>query len=94
EIGSARSQTRNAHAVSNHLNFCMMAATITWIYADRIKADPERRHVVKGRTSFAFSDVRRLIANNALSADFLRLWPSHRNPRQNTFVSLLLRMVA
>ena len=49
---------------------------------------------VKGRTSFAFSDVRRLIANAALSKDFLGLWPSPRNPRQNPFVSLLLRMVA
>ena len=94
EIGSARSQTRNAHAVINHLNFCMMATTITWIYADRIKADPQRRHIVKGRTSFAFSDVRRLITNTALSKDFLRLWPSPHKPRQNTFVSLLLRMVA
>ncbi|MGH8553842.1 MAG: IS701 family transposase [Methylococcales bacterium] len=29
EIGSARSQARNAHAVTNHLNFCLMAATVT-----------------------------------------------------------------
>jgi hypothetical protein len=94
EIGSSRSQTRNAHAVINHLNFCMMATTVTWIYADRIEADPQRRHIVKGRTSFAFSDVRRLIANAALSKDFHRLWPSLPKPRQNTFVSLLLRMVA
>jgi hypothetical protein len=94
EIGSARSQTRNAHAVINHLNFCMMATTITWIYADRIEADPKRRHIVKGRTSFAFSDVRRLIVNAALNKDFLRLWPTAHNPRQNAFVSLHLRMVA
>ncbi len=94
EIGSAKSQTRNAHAVINHLNFCMMATTITGIYADRIKADPQRRHVVKGRTSFAFSDVRRLIADAALSEDFLRLWPDREKCRQHTFVSLLLRMVA
>ena len=94
EIGSARSQTRNAHAVTNHLNFCMMATTVTWIYADRIKADPERRHIVRGRTSFAFSDVRRLIANAALTEDFLRLWPALHNPRQNTFVAVLLCMVA
>lgn len=94
EIGSARSQTRNAHAVTNHLNFCTMAATITWIYADRIKTDPQRRHIVKGRTSFAFSDVRRLIANAALAEDFLRLWPSPSKLRQNSFVSLLMRMVA
>ena len=94
EIGSARSQTRNAHAVGNHLNFCMMAATVTWIYADRIEADPQRRHIVKGRTSFAFSDIRRLIANAALSKDFLRLWSNPRSPQQNAFISLLLRMVA
>jgi hypothetical protein len=94
EIGSARSQTRNAHAVTNHLYFCTMATTITWIYADRIEADPQRRHIVKGRTSFAFSDVRRLIANAALSEDFLRLWPTPCKHQQNSFVSLLLRMVA
>lgn len=94
EIGSARSQTRNAHAVTNHLHFCTMATTITWIYAGRIKADPQRRHIVKGRTSFAFSDVRRLIANAALSEDFLRLWPSPCKHQQKSFVSLLLRMVA
>ncbi len=72
----------------------MMASTVTWVYADRIKADPERRHIVKGRTSFAFSDVRRLIANAALSDDFLRLWPGRGKIVQNSFVSLLLRMVA
>ena len=94
EIGSAKSQTRNAHAVINHLNFCMMAATVTWIYADRIAADPQRRHIVKGRTSFAFSDVRRLIANAALSEDFLRLWPATHKSPQNSFISVLLRMVA
>ena len=94
EIGSARSQTRNAYAVTNHLNFCMMAATVTWIYADRIKADPERRHVVRGRTSFAFSDVRRLIANAALTDDFLGLWPTLHKSRENSFISVLLRMVA
>jgi len=29
EIGSAKSQVRNATAVTNHLHFCMMAATLT-----------------------------------------------------------------
>ena len=28
EIGSSKSQTRNAHAVINHVNFSMMAATV------------------------------------------------------------------
>lgn len=42
DIGSQKSQCRNAQAVTNHLNFCMMASTITWIYADRLNANPER----------------------------------------------------
>ncbi len=91
EIGSAKSQTRNAHAVINHLNFCMMAATVTWIYADRIQSEPQRRHQVPGRASYAFSDVRRLIANAALTEDFSGLWTIQPKPRQNSFVATLLR---
>ena len=30
DIGSQKSQTRNAHAVTNHLQFCMMSATCHW----------------------------------------------------------------
>lgn len=94
DIGSQSSQTRNSHAVTNHLQFCMMAATLTWVYADRLKPDPERRHKVKGRTSFAFSDVRRLIAEAALSEDFARVWPQLCIPPQKSFVATLLRRVA
>ena len=94
DIGSARSQTRNAFAVTNHLHFCMMAATLTWVYADRIKADPERRHKVKGRTGFAFSDVRRLMAEAALDPDFQRVCPKPQQTPTNSFVEILLRMVA
>ncbi len=94
DIGSRTSQCRNAHAVIDHLNFCMMASTLTWLYADRLKADPERRHKVKGRTSFAFSDVRRIIAEAALSEDFDRVCPKPGNPPKNSLVTVLLRMVA
>ena len=94
EIGSGKSQCRNAQAVTNHLNFCMIATTITWIYADRLKADPERRHKVKGRTSFAFSDIRRIIAEAALDEDFDRVCPKPGNPSRNSLVTVLLRMVA
>lgn len=94
DIGSQKSQCRNAQAVINHLHFCMMATTITWIYADRIKTDPQRRHRVKGRTSFAFSDVRRLIAEASLSDDFDRVCHKPTNPIKNSLVAVLLRMVA
>ncbi len=72
----------------------MMATTIPWIYADRLHTEPDRRHSVNGRSSFAFSDVRRLIANAALDPDFLESWPDLHIPRQNSFVAALLRMVA
>jgi len=65
-----------------------------WTYADRLKADPERRHTVKGRTSFAFSDVRRLIAETALSDDFDRVCPKPVKPTKNSLVDVLLRMIA
>jgi len=94
EIGSARSQTRDAHAVLNHLNFCMMAATLTWIYADRLQYEPDRRHKIRGRASFAFSDVRRILAEEALNPDFQSICPSHAQRPQNSFVKTLLRMVA
>ncbi|WP_419628772.1 hypothetical protein, partial [Thiolapillus sp.] len=40
----------------------------------------ERRHKVKGRTSFAFSDVRRIIAEAALDENFARVCPKPGNP--------------
>jgi len=51
EIGSSKSQTRNAHAVITHINFSMMATTIIWIYGARLENTPERRHKVRGRTA-------------------------------------------
>lgn len=94
DIGSATSQTRTAHAVSNHLNFCLMATTLTWIYADRLQQAPERNHQIRGRTAFAFSDVRRRLAEAALHPDFQSLCPPATQSPQNPFVQLLLRMAA
>ncbi len=94
EVGSAKSQTRNAEAVINHLHFCMMATTLTWIYADRLAQAPDRRHKIKGRPGFAFSDVRRIIAEAALDPGFQSVCPRPAQSAQNPFVKTLLRMVA
>ena len=94
DIGSQSCQCRNAQAVINHLNFCTLASTLVWIYADRLQVDPERRHKVKGRSSFAFSDVRRIMAEAALHEDFARVCPKPGNPPHNALVAVLLRMVA
>ena len=94
EIGSSKTQTRNACAVSNHLNFCMMATTLTWIYANRLQNMPERKYKIKGRASFAFSDVRRIMAEAALHPDFQSVCPFPSQTPQNSIIKTLLRMVA
>jgi hypothetical protein len=94
DIGSSKSQTRTAHAVMNHINFSMMAATITWIYGERLLSIPERRHKVRGRNSFAFSDLRHIIAKSALTDDFDAVCRTHAKLPRKSFVGTLLRMVA
>ena len=72
----------------------MMAASLTWIYASRLEKTPTRRHAVAGRNHFAFSDVRRMIAEAALSDNFSSLFPVPRKSAVNSLVSVLLRMAA
>jgi hypothetical protein len=94
DIGSAETQTRNPQAVKNHLNFCMMATSVAWIYADRIAKTPKRRHAVEGRRHFAFSDVRRSITKAATEDNFSRLFPVPHKSAINSFVAAMLRMAA
>jgi hypothetical protein len=94
DIGSAETQTRNPKAVMSHLNFCMMATSVAWIYASLLEKTPNRRHVVKGRNHFAFSDVRRLIAKAALDDNFGILFPVPSKSAINSLVAVLLRMAA
>ena len=94
DIGSSKSQTRNAHAVINHINFSMMAAAVTWIYGARLENIPERRHKVRGRNSFAFSDLRHIIARAALSEDFDAVCRNNLKSLKKSFINTLLRMVA
>jgi len=94
DIGSADTQTRHPDAVMNHLHFCMMATSVVWIYASLLEKTPSRRHVVKGRNHFAFSDVRRLIAKTALDDNFGILCPVPRKSALNSLVTILLRIAA
>ena len=94
DIGSAETQTRHPNAVMNHLNFCIMATALTWIYASRLENTPNRRHAVQGRNHFAFSDVRRLIAEASLDDNFSSLFPIPHKSIVNSLITVLLRMVA
>jgi len=72
----------------------MMAATIIWIYGAQLENTPERRYKVKGRNSFAFSDLRHIVAKVALSEDFGGVCHKYEKLSRKSFVSALLRMVA
>ena len=78
----------------NHLHFCMMATSVVWVYASRVEKTPNRRHIVKGRNHFPFSDVRRLVTKAALDDDFGILFPVPRKSAVNSLVAVLLRMTA
>jgi len=94
ELGSSETQTRNPVAVTNHLNFCMMAASLSWIYADYLGATPIRRHTVNGRAHFAFSDIRRMISKEAADDKFLELCPAPRKSVLNSVVTMILQIAA
>lgn len=94
DIGSSETQTRHPVAVMNHLHFCMMATSVAWIYASRLAKTPNRRHVVKGRDHFAFSDVRRSVAKAAMDDNFGVLFPVPHKSAVNSLVAVLLRLAA
>lgn len=94
DIGSAETQSRHPVAVQNHLDFCMMATSLTWIYACRLEKTPDRRHAVKGRGHYAFSDVRRLVAKAALDDNFPILCTTPRKSVFNSLVAALMWMAA
>ncbi|WP_169309373.1 hypothetical protein [Desulforhopalus sp. IMCC35007] len=49
---------------------------------------------MKGRSHFAFSDVRRLVAKSAMDDKFTILYPVPRNSVINSFVTTLVQMAA
>jgi hypothetical protein len=94
DIGSRDAQVQTQNAVTNHLNFCMMAVTFTWIYATRLKKSPVRRNKNNRRNSFAFSDVRYTISQVFSNSDFLKvLFHSHKTTK-NISLRTLIKLAA
>jgi len=58
------------------------------------RVTPNRRHAVKGRDHFAFSDVRRLVAKAAMDENFVIPCPVQGTSVINSLVSAFLRMAA
>jgi len=94
EIGSAQTQTRNPNAVTNHLHFCMMATTITWIYGACQLHAPPRRYATRERTEFAFADLRRALTRELARKGFGALCLPPDKPPRNPLIATLLDLVA
>jgi hypothetical protein len=94
EIGSAHTQTRNPDAVFNHLSFCMVATTITWLYAEYLNQAPIRRYASKNTTEYAFADVRRSLAKQLANEGFGIDCQDLGKPDRNPLISTVMRLVA
>jgi hypothetical protein len=94
EIGSAETQTRNPDAVTNHLNFCMAAATITWIYGAHLHKAPARRYATNKRTEYAFGDLRRSLAKDLGGQGFGIDCQAADNATRNPLIGIVMDLVA
>ena len=94
EIGSNQTQAWRERSVKNHLHFCMMAVTFTWIYASRLATSPVRRHLSGTREHYAFSDVRRLITEAVAQKDFNDVLPKRDNTEKNNLIKEILKLAA
>ena len=94
EIGSAQTQTRNPDAVTNHLQFCMVATTITWIYAAGLEQAPARRYAAARRTEYAFADVRRALAHDLADVGFGVDCGDPRHGTRNSLIATVMGLVA
>jgi hypothetical protein len=94
EIGSAYTQTRNPDAVTNHLHFCLVATTITWLYAAHLNQAPIRRYASDNTTEFAFADVRRSLARHLRQEGFGIDCGEVANPHRKPLIATVMRLVA
>jgi len=94
EISSADTQTRNPDAVVNHLQFCMAATTITWIYAAHLKQVPIRRYASDNTTEYNFADVRRALANEIGRTGFGIDCRDPGKADDKSLISVIMRLAA
>jgi hypothetical protein len=94
EIGSAARQTRNPDALFNHLHFCMVATTITWLYAAHLNHVPSRRYASQHTTEYAFADVRRALAKQLANEGFGIDCQDIGKPDRNPLIAAVMRLVA
>ncbi len=78
----------------NHLQFCMVATAITWIYAAHAAQAPSRRYASDHTTEYAFADVRRSLANDIANQGFGIDCHDTDNSERKPLISAVMRLVA
>jgi hypothetical protein len=94
EIGSAQTQTRKPDAVTNHLNFCMAATAIVWIYGAHLDKAPSRRYATAKRTEYAFGDLRRSLAKDLGGRGFGMDCAEDGKAVRNPLIAAVMALVA
>jgi len=94
EIGSAQTQTRKPDAVTNHLNFCMAATAIVWIYGAHLDKAPPRRYATAKRTEYAFGDLRRSLAKDLGGRGFGMDCEGDGKAVRNPLIAAVMALVA
>ena len=94
EIGSAETQTHNPDAVTNHLNFCLAATTLTCIYGTHLEKAPLRCFAMAKRTEYAFGDLRRALAKDIGAQGFGIDCQNDDKATQNPLIAAMMDLVA
>ena len=90
----ARYSEERKEAVFNHLSFCMLATTLTWIYAEHLNQAPIRRYASQHTTKYTFADVRRSLAKQIANEGFGIGYQDLGKPLRNPLISAIMRLVA
>lgn len=77
-----------------HLQFCMVATTLVWLYAERLDNAPKRRYANRKRTEYTFADARRNIADEIARPGFVMGCHKSHKPAENTLPQTFMRLVA
>jgi hypothetical protein len=80
--------------VTNHLNFCMAATAITWIYGAHLAAAPPRRYATTKQTEYAFADLRRALAKDLGGHGFGIGCATVGNGARNALIGAVMDLVA
>jgi hypothetical protein len=80
--------------VTNHLNFCLAATTLTWIYGAHLEKAPPRRYATAKRTEYAFGDLRRALAKDLGAQGFGIDCQGNDKATRNPLIAAVMDLVA